>query len=57
MIHVGDTMSTMGGVQYRGGAQITKDYSPTVLNTPHGTHDTPKCIMIFPHRTEHPPRY
>ena len=30
-----------GGVQCRGGTQITKDFLPTVLNTPHGTQDIP----------------
>ena len=34
MMHVGDIMSTVEGVQYHGG-------KPTVLNTPHGTHDIP----------------
>ena len=45
---------TCGGYhEYRGGCsvlwgtQITKDFPPTVLNTPHGTHD-------IPHGTEHP---
>ena len=28
MIHVGDIMSTMGGVQYRGVTQITKNDIP-----------------------------
>ena len=34
-----------GGVQYRGGTQITKDCSPTVLNTP-------TVLMTSPHGTE-----
>ena len=37
MIHVVDVMSTIKGVQYHGGTQITKD--------------------LFPHGTEHSPRY
>ena len=46
MMHVGDIMSTVEGVQYRGGkSQLLFEY-PTVLNT----HD-------IPHGTEHPPRY
>ena len=41
MMHVGDIMSTVEGVQYRGGkSQLLFEY-PTVLNTPHGTHDIP----------------
>ena len=35
MMHVGDIMSTVEGVQYRGG-------NPTVLNTP-------TVLMISPH--------
>ena len=51
MIHVGDIMSTVEGVQCCGSTQITKTFSPTVLKiTPHGTRD-------IPHGTEHPPRY
>ena len=46
-------MSTVEGVQYRGGkSQLLFEY-PTVLNTPHGTHDIPPtCIMISPHGTQ-----
>ena len=37
----GDIMSTVEGVQYRGGkSQLLFEYL-TVLNTPHGTHDIP----------------
>ena len=68
-MHVGDIMSTVEGVQYRGGKiQLLFEY-PTVLNTPHGTHDIPPHAswypptvlkfqrMVSPHGTEHPPRY
>ena len=62
MSTVGVTWSTVGGyhdarggVQYRGGTQITKDFFSTVLNTP-GTHDIPTCIMIsIPHGTQDNP--
>ena len=41
MMHVGGIMSTLEGVQYRGGkSQLLFEY-PMVLNTPHGTHDIP----------------
>ena len=30
---------------------------PTVLNTPHGTHDIPHMYHDIPHGTEHPPQY
>ena len=30
MMHMGDIMSTMGGVQYRGVTQITKDFSRVI---------------------------
>ena len=37
----GDIMSTVEGVQYRGGkSQLLFEY-PMVLNTPHSTHDIP----------------
>ena len=41
MMHVGDIMSTVEGVQYRGGKSLLLFEYPTVLNTPHGTHDIP----------------
>ena len=43
MTQVGGYHTYRGSVEYRGGA---KDCTPTVLNTPHGTHDPP---------TPHPP--
>ena len=53
-----------GGCSVPWGTQITKDFSPMVLNTLHGTHDIPTCIMIsptilnIPHGTQdNPPRY
>ena len=61
MMHVGDIMSTMDGVQYRGGKSLLLFEYPTVLNTPtvlmispHGTQISKDDI---PHGTEHPPRY
>ena len=39
MMHVGDIMSTVEGVQYRGGKNLLLFEYPTVLNTPHSTHD------------------
>ena len=53
----GDIMMHVGGVQYRGGTQIIKDFSPTVLNTPMVLMIFPMCIMISAHSTEYPPRY
>ena len=41
MMHVGDIMSTVEGVQYCGGKSLLLFEYPTVLNTPHGTHDIP----------------
>ena len=35
----GDIMSTVEGVQYRWGKNLLLFEYPTVLNTPHGTHD------------------
>ena len=67
-MHVGDIMSTVEGVQYRGGkSQLLFEY-PMVLNTPmvlmispHRHHDIPHGTKIskdgIPHGTEHPPRY
>ena len=52
MMHVGDIMSTVEGVQYRGGKSLLLFEYPTVLNTLHGTHDIPTCIMISPHGTQ-----
>ena len=42
MIHVGDIMSTMEGVQYCGGKSLLLFEYPMVLNTP-------KVLMISPH--------
>ena len=41
MMHVGDIMSTVEGVQYHGGKSLLLFEYPTVLNTLHGTHDIP----------------
>ena len=61
MMHVGDIMSTVEGVQYRGGKSLLLFEYPMVLNTPtvlmispHGTQISKDGI---PHGTEHPPRY
>ena len=67
MMHVGDIMSIVEGVQYRGG------YHPLKFEYRRGYHDTCggyheyragvqyrgvlKYQKIFPHGTEHPPRY
>ena len=41
MMHVGDIMSTVEGVQYGGGKSLLLFEYPMVLNLPHGTHDIP----------------
>ena len=55
-------MSTVEGVQYRGGKSLLLFEYPTVLNTPHGTHDIPHMYHDIPHGTQIsmddiPPRY
>ena len=50
MMHVGDIMSTVEGVQYRGGKNLLLFEYPTVLNTPHGTHDIPHMYHDIPPR-------
>ena len=51
MMHVGDIMSTVEGVQYRGGKYLLLFENPTVLNTP-------TVLMISPHMYHDiPPRY
>ena len=42
MMHAGDIMSTVEGVQYRGGKSLLLFEYPTVLNTP-------TVLMISPH--------
>ena len=55
LVYRGDAMSTVGDTQYRRGYHDAcedimstvgysnnKRFSPTVLNTPHGTHDIPQ---------------
>ena len=44
MMHVGDIMSTVEGVQYCGGENLLLFEYSTVQNTPHGTHDIPPHI-------------
>ena len=41
MSTVGGYLEYRGGVQYRGGKSLLLFEYPTVLNTPHGTHDIP----------------
>ena len=50
MMHVGDIMSTVEGVQYRGGKSLLLFEYPTVLNTLHGTHDIPHMHHDIPPR-------
>ena len=62
MMHVGDIMSTVEGVQYRGEKSLLLFEYPTVLNTPTVLMISPTCIMISPHDTQIskdgiPPRY
>ena len=52
MMHVGDIMSTVEGVQYCGGKNLLLFEYPTVLNTPHGTHDIPHIYHDIPHGTQ-----
>ena len=41
-------LSTVGGYrEYRGGTQITKDFSPTVLNTPTVLHTRHTGCLVF----------
>ena len=65
MMHVGDIMSTVEGVQYCGGKSLLSFEHSTVLNTPtvlkispHMHHDIPHGTQIskdgIPHGTEHP---
>ena len=50
MIHVGGYHEYRGGCSVLCGTQITKDFSPTVLNIPHGTHDIPHVHHDIPPR-------
>ena len=64
MSTMGIILSTVGDTQYCGdimmhvgvfstvGKNLLLFEYPTVLNTPHGTHDTPTCIMVSPHGTQ-----
>ena len=54
MINVGGYHEYRRGCSVLWGTQITKYFSPHGTEHPHGTHDTPMCIMISPHGTEHP---
>ena len=44
MMHVGGIMSTVEGVQYCEGKNLLLFGYPTVLNSPHGTHDIPQHV-------------
>ena len=54
--YCGDIMSTVGVFSTMGYSN-NKRFSPTVLNTLHGTHDIPHVHHAIPHDTEHSPRY
>ena len=53
MIHAGGIMSTVG-CSVPWGTQITKDFPPTVLNTPTVLMISPHMHHDSPHSTEHP---
>ena len=64
MMHVGDIMSTVGGVQCRLGKIFCYLSTPEVLNIPYCTqdiphmhHDTLHGTSHPNHGTAHPPRY
>ena len=62
MMHVGDIMSTVEGVQYRGGKSLLLFEYPTVLNTPTVLMISPHMHHDIPHGTQIskdgiPPRY
>ena len=54
-------MSTVEGVQYRGGKNLLLFEYPMVLNTPTVLMISPTVLkfqrMVSPHGTERPPRY
>ena len=61
MMHVGDIMSTVEGVQYCGGKNLLLFEYPMILNTPMVLMISPTVLMIsphvhhdIPHGTEHP---
>ena len=51
MMHMGDIMSTVEGVQYRGGSLLLFEY-PTVLNTPTVLMISPHIYHDIPHGTQ-----
>ena len=53
IIHVGDIMSTLGGVQYHGSTQKEKIYPPTVLNNPSTVLMISPKVLSTPNGTEH----
>ena len=69
MMHVGDTMSTVGGVQYRGGIPSFENLSTVgdIMIHVGGCHEyhggcsvpwgTKRTKDFPPHGTEHPPQY
>ena len=52
MMHVGDIMSTVEGVQYRGGKSLLLFEYPTVLNTPTVLMISPHMHHDIPHGTQ-----
>ena len=54
MMHMGDIVSTMEGVQYCGGKNLLLFEYPTVLNNPHGTAHT---LYNNPHGTHNIPQW
>ena len=65
MMHVGDIMSTVEGVQYHGGNLLLFEYPTILMISPHIYHDVPHGTQIskdgiphgthdIPHSTEHP---
>ena len=52
MMHMGDIMSTMEGVQYRGGKSLLLFEYPTVLNTPTVLMISPHMYHDIPHGTQ-----
>ena len=62
MMHVGGYHEYRGGCSVPWGENLLLFEYPTVLNTPHGTHDIPHMYHDIPHDTQIskdgiPPRY
>ena len=60
---VGDSMSTMGGAEYRGGESFVIWVPPDIPHMyhdvphPHDAHNIPHVHHDIPHGTEYPPRH